>query len=87
MLQELKKAKHFIFMEYFIIHDGRMWGDILEILKQKAKQGVEVRLLYDDFGSLTTLLCSCIFINWKFHNIAQIFYLTQNPFIESTYFF
>ncbi len=55
MLQELKKAKHFIFMEYFIIHDGRMWGDILEILKQKAKQGVEVRLLYDDFGSLTTL--------------------------------
>ena len=42
-------------MEYFIIHDGRMWGDILEILKQKAKQGVEVRLLYDDFGSLTTL--------------------------------
>lgn len=55
MLEELKKAEHFIFIEYFIIHDGRMWGEISKILKQKAKRGVEVRLLYDDFGSLTTL--------------------------------
>lgn len=55
MLEELKKAEHFIFMEYFIIQEGRMWNEILEVLKQKAKEGLDVRLLYDDFGSLTML--------------------------------
>lgn len=55
MLEELKRAEHFIFMEYFIIDDGRMWSEILEILKQKAKAGVDVRLLYDDMGCLTML--------------------------------
>lgn len=55
LVEELKKAKDFIFMEYFIIDDGRMWDTILEILKEKASQGVEVRLMYDDGGTLTTL--------------------------------
>ena len=52
MLSDLKSAKHFIFMEYFIINGGFMWDAILEILKEKAAQGVEVRLMYDDLGSL-----------------------------------
>lgn len=47
LLAELKKAEKFIFMEYFIIDEGVMWGQILEILAQKAKQGVEIRLIYD----------------------------------------
>lgn len=55
MLQELKKAKHYIFLEYFIIHEGKMWGSILEILQQKAKEGVDVRVIYDDFGCMMTL--------------------------------
>lgn len=55
MLEELKKAEHFIFMEYFIIHDGRMWGEILKVLEEKVKQGVDVRLIYDDMGCVTTL--------------------------------
>ena len=55
MLNELKKAEKFIFMEYFIYTPGRMWDSILEILEEKAKQGVEVRVMYDDFGCLTTL--------------------------------
>lgn len=50
MLEELKKAKEFIFMDYFIIDIGEMWSQILEILKEKAQQGVKVRLLYDGFG-------------------------------------
>jgi cardiolipin synthase len=54
-LAELKKAKHFILMEYFIIDEGVMWNAILEILKQKAAEGVEVKLIYDDFGCATTL--------------------------------
>ncbi len=55
LLEELEKAENFIFMEYFIIAEGKMWGGILDILKKKAKQGVEVRLIYDDFGCITTL--------------------------------
>ena len=47
MLDELKKAEHFIFLEYFIVSEGHMWGRILEILTEKVKQGVEVRFMYD----------------------------------------
>lgn len=52
---ELKKAEKYIFLEYFIIAEGRMWNEILEILKEKADQGVLVRVMYDDVGSLLTL--------------------------------
>lgn len=55
MLIELEKAEHFIFMEYFIIERGVMWENILKILEKKAKQGLDVRLIYDDFGCLTVL--------------------------------
>ncbi len=55
LIQEIEKAEHFIFMEYFIIQEGKMWDPILEILERKAKQGVDVRVLYDDIGCLKTL--------------------------------
>lgn len=47
LIEQLKKAEKFIFLEYFIIDEGKMWDTILEILKEKAKAGVEVRLMYD----------------------------------------
>lgn len=47
MLEELEKAESYIFMEYFIIEKGFMWSSILEILKRKAEQGVEIRIMYD----------------------------------------
>lgn len=50
MLEELSKAEKFIFLEYFIIDFGVMWTNVLEILKQKAKCGLDVRVIYDDFG-------------------------------------
>ncbi|MDU1314722.1 MAG: cardiolipin synthase [Clostridium septicum] len=53
--EELKKAEHYIFMEYFIIQEGLMWDSILEILSEKARQGVDVRVIYDDMGCLQTL--------------------------------
>ena len=56
MVEELKKAEKFIFLEYFIIHPGIMWDTILDILIEKVKQGVEVRVLYDDAGCITTLI-------------------------------
>lgn len=55
LIQELEKAERFIFMEYFIIQEGKMWDTILEILVRKAKQGVDVRVIYDDMGCLFTL--------------------------------
>ncbi len=47
LLVQLREAKHFIFLEYFVISEGYMWGKVLEILKQKAEEGVEVRVMYD----------------------------------------
>ena len=47
MLDQLEQAEHFIFLEYFIISEGYMWGRILNVLERKAKEGVEVRVLYD----------------------------------------
>lgn len=55
MLDDLKKAEKFIFMEYFIIEEGIFWNSILEILKEKAANGVEVRVVFDDIGCMTTL--------------------------------
>jgi cardiolipin synthase len=52
LLIELEKAEEFIFLEYFIINQGKVWDSVHEILKRKVKEGVEVRLLYDDMGSV-----------------------------------
>ncbi|NLC66167.1 MAG: cardiolipin synthase [Clostridium sp.] len=53
--EELKNAKEFIFLEYFIISEGKMWNEILEILLEKVNEGVDIRVIYDDFGSVLTL--------------------------------
>lgn len=55
LLEELKKAEQYIFMEYFIVDEGFMWESILNILKEKVAQGVEVRFMYDGMNSLSTL--------------------------------
>ena len=55
MLAELERAERFIFLEYFIIEEGYMWGRILSILERKAREGVEVRVLYDGTCSLMLL--------------------------------
>ena len=55
MLEELERAQHYIFLEFFIIGRGRMWDSIRAILVRKAAQGVDVRVLYDDFGCITRL--------------------------------
>ena len=51
-LDDLKRAEKFIFMEYFILERGKFWNSILEVLEQKVKEGVEVRLMYDDIGCM-----------------------------------
>lgn len=66
MLDELKKAKSFIFMEYFIYEKGVFWDSILEILKEKVSEGVDVRVMYDDMGSINTL-------PWEYYKTLRSF--------------
>ena len=47
LLKQLEAAEHFIFLEYFIVEEGLMWGRILELLAKKAAAGVDVRVMYD----------------------------------------
>lgn len=55
ILSALKAAEKYIFIEYFIIEEGVLWNSVLEVLKEKAAAGVEIRLIYDDIGSIFTL--------------------------------
>lgn len=55
LLSDLKAAKEYIFLEYFILARGKMWYTILDVLKEKAKAGVEVRVIYDDIGCMGKL--------------------------------
>ena len=54
MLEDLKAAEQFIFAEYFIVSNGVMWDTMVDIMAQKAAQGVDVRFMYDDLGSIST---------------------------------
>ncbi len=56
LLRELEGAKEFIFLESFIIKEGVMWSAIHSILRRKVKAGVEVRVLYDDIGTVGKLV-------------------------------
>lgn len=74
MIESLKTAQKFIFMEYFIIEDGIFWSSILEILIEKAKQGVEVKLLYDDIGCMGTLPANYYKTLTKKYNIQTVLF-------------
>ncbi|MCL2694527.1 MAG: phospholipase D-like domain-containing protein, partial [Oscillospiraceae bacterium] len=54
-LEELKAAKKYIFIEFFIIEQGKMWSEIFEVLKRKQSEGVEIRIVYDGLATLYTL--------------------------------
>ncbi len=55
IIEELEKAQQFIFIEYYIISDGILFSRILDILKKKAQEGVEIKIIYDDLGSMNSL--------------------------------
>ncbi len=55
LVEQLEEAREYIFMEYFIIQEGRVWDSILRILEKKVQQGVEVRVMYDGLCSLSKL--------------------------------
>ncbi|MEG1847839.1 MAG: cardiolipin synthase [Lachnospiraceae bacterium] len=64
LLSQLSQAKHFIFLEYFIISEGYMWGRILKVLEQKVKEGVEVRVMYDG-------LCAVVLLPYQYPAAMQ----------------
>jgi cardiolipin synthase len=55
IIEELEQAKDFIFLEFFIIDKGYVWNTILDILKRKVQEGVDVRILYDGMCSIFLL--------------------------------
>lgn len=55
LLEDLKKATKFIYLEYFIIEEGKFWNSILDILKEKAAQGLDIKVAFDDIGCMATL--------------------------------
>lgn len=55
MIKEINQAQKFIFLEYFILEDGDFWDEMISVLKIKAKEGIEIRILYDDIGSVLKL--------------------------------
>lgn len=73
LLQDLKTAKEFIFIDFFIIEDGLFWNSILEILKQKVQENVEVKLVYDDIGCMSKL-------PGDFYKILQKMGIDATPF-------
>ncbi len=84
MLEELEKAEKFIFLEYFIIDEGYMWGSILKILIEKARAGVDVRVMYDGMLEVSTLpgdYCSRL----RSHGIRAKSYAPIRPVVSSHY--
>ena len=74
LIEDIKKAKQYIFMEYFILAEGKLFSELEEILIQKASGGVEVKILYDDIGSITRLSKDRINFLKKQSNIEIIAY-------------
>lgn len=76
-IADLENAKEYIFLEYFIIGRGKFWSAILNVLKRKVQEGVEVRLIYDDIGSMSK-------VRVDYHKILRkqgIQCLKFNPFL------
>jgi cardiolipin synthase len=55
VLEELEKAENYIFLEFFILQEGVMLNPVVSILERKAKQGLDVRVMYDDLGCFMSL--------------------------------
>lgn len=84
LMEDIKSAKKYIFIEFFIINESDyMWKRLFELLKQKASQGIEVRLMYDAMGSLT---CTSKDFDQKLraYGIKCVVFSPVKPFV-STY--
>lgn len=83
MVRELNSAKRFIFMEFFIISEGYMFDTISEILIRKAKEGVDVRLMYDGVGTCMLNMSSRAFDKLKAGGVKCKIFNPFTPFLSS----
>ena len=83
-LEELEQAKDYIFLEYFIIAEGSMWSDVLDILTRKAAQGVDVRVMYDGTCEFSTLPRNYPRLLEKLNIQCKVFSPVQ-PFVSTHY--
>ena len=84
MLRQLEGAEHFIFLEYFIIDEGLMWGKVLEILAKKAAAGVDVRVMYDGTCEFALLPHKYLKLLRKLGIRCKVF-APVSPFISTHY--
>ena len=84
LLRQLEKAEKYIFLEYFIIDEGLMWGKILEVLARKALQGVDVRVMYDGTCEFSTLPRNYPRLLEKLNIQCKVFSPVQ-PFVSTHY--
>ncbi|MDE7093557.1 MAG: cardiolipin synthase, partial [Oscillospiraceae bacterium] len=80
---EIQKAKYYIFLEFFIIDKGSMWEELLEILKEKASQGIDVRIMYDGFGT-EFIMPMRYFANLEKYHIKCKVFNNFKPFLTSS---
>lgn len=82
LIEELNKAKKYIFLEFYIINEGEVWNRILKILKEKASKGVEIKIICDDMGCL--FLLSSNFVNeMKSYGIKCAIFNPFRPLLTS----
>ena len=84
LIEALESAEKFIFIEVFIINEGKMWGDVLEILKRKAAAGVTVKIIYDGSCAILDLPYGYPKTLKKYGIEAKMFSRLR-PFISTTY--
>ena len=84
MLADLKRAEHYIFLEYFIIGEGEMWSEILDVLREKVRRGVDVRIIYDDVGSIKVLPVNFVKI-MKQYGIKAMTFNRVHPIFSLVY--
>ena len=86
LLRQLETAEEYIFVEYFIIDEGLMWGKILEVLARKALQGVDVRVMYDGTCEFSTLPRNYPRLLEKLNIQCKVFSPVQ-PFVATPFAF
>lgn len=84
MIEDIKQAKHFIFLEYFIVEEGKMWGELFSILQQKVDEGVDVRMMYDDIGSISKVPMS-FYLKVKQSGIKVMAFNPLTPIVSLIY--
>lgn len=84
MIEDMEGAENFIFLQYFIIAEGQLWDRIHDVLRRKSEQGVEVRLMYDDFGSITSFP-NMVVNQLKSENIQVVAFNPVHRYISRLY--